>query len=308
METETNISFAGCGFLGVYHIGVSACLKKFAPHLLQNKIGGSSAGAMCAVALVCDIPLEDITRKVLMLASQSRKLILGPFNPSFNIHQITKDTFEELLPENVAQRVSGKLFISMTKASNKSNILVSEFYDKSDVIDALCAASFVPGMSGYVPPKFREHSAIDGLYSDNIPDLGGFTITVSPFAGDASIGPSDENFSAMPLSFPHGTGGSLHLSTENMKRLKKAMLPPDTNEMEKICSQGFKDALGYLQSREMIRCHCCFKENKYIVSRELLNFTAEDNDMYIEKNCIKKEDLPSELSDVFKEIMELESQ
>ena len=162
-------------------------------------------------------------------------------------------------------------------------------------------------MSGFIPPKFREHFAINGLYSDNIPDLGGFTITVSPFAGDASICQSD-NLSSMPYSFPHGSGGSLHSSTENMKRLKKAMLPPDTNEMERICSQGFKDALGYLQSREMIRCHCCFKENKYIVSRELLNFTAEDNDMYIEKNCIKKEDLPSELSDVFKEIMELESQ
>ena len=100
METEANISFAGCGFLGVYHIGVSACLKKFAPHLLQNKIGGSSAGAMCAVALVCDIPLEDITRKVLILASQSRKLILGPFNPSFNIHQITKDTLDKSLQQD----------------------------------------------------------------------------------------------------------------------------------------------------------------------------------------------------------------
>jgi len=143
---------AGCGFLGVYHIGVSACLKKFAE---QDR--SSSAGAMCAVALVCDIPLEDITRKVLMLASQSRKLILGPFNPSFNIHQITKDTLEELLPENVAQRVSGKLFISMTKASNKSNIIIWEFYDKYDSLCVQhhlfleCQDLFLPSSENILP-------------------------------------------------------------------------------------------------------------------------------------------------------------
>ena len=197
METEANISFAGCGFIGIYHIGVSACLKKFAPHLLRNKIGGSSAGAMCAVALVCDLPLENITRNVAMLAFQSNEKMFGPFTPSFSIHQIIKNTLEEILPEDVAQRVSGKLFVSLTKATNKSNILVSEFSDKADVIDAICASSFVPMMSGFVPPKFRGEFAIDGGYSDNIPDLGGFTITVSPFAGDASIGPADDNFSSL---------------------------------------------------------------------------------------------------------------
>ena len=69
MNIDSNISFAGSGFIGIYHIGVSACLKKFAPHLLQNKIGGSSAGALVAAALACDIPMEDITRQLLMVAS-----------------------------------------------------------------------------------------------------------------------------------------------------------------------------------------------------------------------------------------------
>ena len=298
MDTEANISFAGCGFLGIYHIGVSACLKKFAPHLLQNKIGGSSAGAMCAVALVCDIPLEAITRKVLMMASGSKRKIFGPFNPSFDLQQITKDSFEDLLPEDVAERVSGKLYLSITKARNKTNILVSEFHDKSDVIDALCAASFVPVMSGIFPPKFRGEFAIDGLYSDNIPDLGGFTITVSPFTGDSTIGPSDDNLSSLIPSFPHGSGGSLHLSKENMRRLKNAMLPPDTSAMEKICSQGFRDALKYLESENLVKYHECLKENK----------VAENCEMCIEKKeWIKKEDLPIELVEVFEDIRLVES-
>ena len=83
---------------------------------------------------------------------------------------------------------------------------------------------------------------------------------------------------------------------------------PDTNEMEKICSQGFKDALNYLQSKNMIRCHKCFKENQYIASRELSNFATVECDACIEKECLKNGDLPRELSNVFKEIIELESQ
>lgn len=52
-----NISFSGCGFLGIYHIGVASCLKTYAPYLLENKMCGSSAGAISACCLLCDIPL-----------------------------------------------------------------------------------------------------------------------------------------------------------------------------------------------------------------------------------------------------------
>lgn len=53
-ETKWNISFAGCGFLGVYHIGVASCLREHAPFLVANAthIYGASAGALTATALV----------------------------------------------------------------------------------------------------------------------------------------------------------------------------------------------------------------------------------------------------------------
>lgn len=52
-----NLSFAGCGFLGIYHVGVAVCFKKYAPHLLLHKISGASAGALAACCLLCDLPL-----------------------------------------------------------------------------------------------------------------------------------------------------------------------------------------------------------------------------------------------------------
>lgn len=53
-ETTWNISFAGCGFLGVYHIGVASCLREHASFLVANAthIYGASAGALTATALV----------------------------------------------------------------------------------------------------------------------------------------------------------------------------------------------------------------------------------------------------------------
>ena len=52
-----NLSFAGCGFLGIYHVGVAVCFKKYAPHLLLHRISGASAGALAACCLLCDMPL-----------------------------------------------------------------------------------------------------------------------------------------------------------------------------------------------------------------------------------------------------------
>lgn len=46
------ISFAGCGYLGIYHVGVASCLQRLAPHLVAEKVAGASAGAIVATALI----------------------------------------------------------------------------------------------------------------------------------------------------------------------------------------------------------------------------------------------------------------
>lgn len=52
-----NLSFAGCGFLGIYHVGVASCFKEYAPHVIVNKIAGASVGSIAAAALICDVSL-----------------------------------------------------------------------------------------------------------------------------------------------------------------------------------------------------------------------------------------------------------
>ena len=56
-----NLSFAGCGFLGIYHVGVATCIREYAPHLAADKISGASAGSLVSAALICDLGLGKST-------------------------------------------------------------------------------------------------------------------------------------------------------------------------------------------------------------------------------------------------------
>ncbi|EDW34938.1 GL19691 [Drosophila persimilis] len=80
MERRMNLSFAGCGFLGIYHVGVAVCPKKHAPQLLLERIGGASAGALAACCLLCDLPIETMAADFLResLLRGERHLSAGP--------------------------------------------------------------------------------------------------------------------------------------------------------------------------------------------------------------------------------------
>ena len=44
MSNKTDIAFSGCGFMGIYYVGVTNCIDTIAPDLHQQRIGGTSAG------------------------------------------------------------------------------------------------------------------------------------------------------------------------------------------------------------------------------------------------------------------------
>ena len=57
---KMNLSFAGCGFLGIYHVGVASCFREYCPQICMNKISGASAGALVATAMALDLSLGKI--------------------------------------------------------------------------------------------------------------------------------------------------------------------------------------------------------------------------------------------------------
>ena len=113
-----NISFNGCGFLGIYHIGVATALKTYVPDFRIENISGASAGAVAAVCLLGGVEtgkhnisvfincyvlsfiiytyiymkldikgahiLDQMALAILDTVVECRKLLGGPFNPSFD--------------------------------------------------------------------------------------------------------------------------------------------------------------------------------------------------------------------------------
>lgn len=53
-EGSWNLSFSGAGLLGLYHVGVTQCLRERAPRLLQGagRFYGSSSGAIQAICIL----------------------------------------------------------------------------------------------------------------------------------------------------------------------------------------------------------------------------------------------------------------
>lgn len=56
-----NLSFSGCGFLGIYHVGVASAFREYAPQVCLGKIAGASAGSLAAAGLICEVPFGKRT-------------------------------------------------------------------------------------------------------------------------------------------------------------------------------------------------------------------------------------------------------
>uniref|UniRef100_A0A4W4EEA7 triacylglycerol lipase n=2 Tax=Electrophorus electricus TaxID=8005 RepID=A0A4W4EEA7_ELEEL len=251
-----SISFAGCGFLGVYHIGVASCLLERAPHLVRGatRVYGASAGALTASVLTSHACLEKCCQDVMEVAKQARKRSLGPLHPTFNLVKILRSGLERDLPGDAHLRASGKLCVSLTRVSNGENMLVSDFTSKEELIQALICSCFIPVYCGLIPPSFRGVRYVDGGISDNLPqsELKN-TITISPFSGESDICPRDNSSSFHELRL---TNTSIQVNWGNAFRLSQALFPPEPKVLAEMCQSGYKDAYRFLKDNNLLRTEC----------------------------------------------------
>lgn len=238
---------------------MASCLRQHAPHLVDScHFAGASAGAIVACCLLCDCCLGDCTTFTLRLATKARSYSLGPLHPRFKITKILRDALREVLPEDAHVRATGRLFISLTRVSDRQNIVVSEFSSKEELIQALMCSAHVPLYSGIVPPTFRGVRYLDGGLSDNIPALNEDTISISPFAGESDICPCDGY--ANPLHI-YLANTSMQCTIDNLYRMSRALLPPHPKILSSMCQQGFDDCLKFLQNNQLLTCvrHLCVR-------------------------------------------------
>ncbi|XP_019934386.2 patatin-like phospholipase domain-containing protein 2 isoform X1 [Paralichthys olivaceus] len=255
-DEEWNLSFAGCGFRSVYHLGASSCILERVPRLIHgaSKICGASSGCLVAAALTVGIPVEQFCVHVLSMAKEARKQTLGVFHPTFSLLRRVQETLMEKLPEDAHRRASGKLCVSLTRLTDGKNVLVSEFESREELIQVLMCSCFFPVYCGFTPPSYRGVYYMDGALSNNMPLFEQRnTITVAPFSGESDICPKEGTFNFFDV---HYGNVSIQVNTGNVHRICTSFLPPRLEKLAEICHNGYMDALRFLREKDLHRTQC----------------------------------------------------
>ncbi|XP_021081079.1 patatin-like phospholipase domain-containing protein 5 [Mesocricetus auratus] len=252
-EDGWSLSFAGAGFLGLYHVGATQCLRQRAPRILQGarRFYGSSSGALNAVCIICDKSADFCCSSLLGMVKQVERLSLGIFHPAYNPIEHIKKKLNDSLPENCHILASQRLGISMTRWYDGQNIIVTDFATRDELIQALICSLYFPMYCGTVPPEFRGERYIDGALSNNLPFSDSpSTITVSPFHGTVDICPQSKSGSLYELT---AFNASFQISTRNFFQGIISLIPPKPEVVADYCRQGYLDALRFLERRGLTK-------------------------------------------------------
>lgn len=71
----------------------------------------------------------------MFMATEARRRRLGPLHPAYDLLHIVKQSLLSSLPEDAHVRASGKLCVSLTRVSDRQNLLVSEFSSRDELIE-----------------------------------------------------------------------------------------------------------------------------------------------------------------------------
>ena len=208
-----SISFSGAGFYYPYHLGVAAYLRD--NYKLDDVCFlGSSAGALAATLLGCDVDIA----KTIMGAEVSQNITnewrynrTPNYNKSWiyrvndymrangvygHVFDAMKDANGKMSPPildgNANAQATGRVTISLTDISSWCPLLVNErissFGSKDDLVNYGFASAHIPWLldGNFSDKSIKDadgnpKSYIDGGFTDGQPIFNGSTLTVSPY-------------------------------------------------------------------------------------------------------------------------------
>uniref|UniRef100_A0A8C9GRQ0 Patatin like phospholipase domain containing 4 n=1 Tax=Piliocolobus tephrosceles TaxID=591936 RepID=A0A8C9GRQ0_9PRIM len=191
-----NLSFAACGFLGIYHLGAASALCRHGKKLLKDvkAFAGASAGSLVAsVLLTAPEKIEECNQCTYKFAEEIRRQSFGAVTPGYDFMAQLRSGMESILPPNAHELAQNRLHVSITNTRTRENHLVSTFSSREDLIKVLLASSFVPIYAGLKPVEYKGQKWVDGGLTNALPILPvGRTVTISPFSGRLDISPQDK--------------------------------------------------------------------------------------------------------------------
>ncbi|KAF1644642.1 Patatin-like phospholipase domain-containing protein 4, partial [Eudyptes chrysocome] len=240
-----NLSFAACGFLGIYHLGAAAAFYRHGKKLLKvvKAFAGASAGSLAATVLLA-VPenIEKCKQFAYGFAEEVRRLDFGAVTPGYD--------FMKTLRYLSYLNASIRSFLYSNNLFSSHNLLFCSCHFRENVptnslyIEVLLASSFVPVYAGIKPVEYKGEKWVDGGLTNGLPILPvGRTVTISPFSGRLDICPQDKGRVDLYVKFAKQ---DIMLSLANLVRLNQALFPPNQEKMESLYQNGFDDAVRFL--------------------------------------------------------------
>ena len=198
-ERHASLSFSGSGVLATFHAGVAHYISTriFDGRVNEDvKLLGTSGGAIVAVLMATDF---DFSRWVSIANGMISETLKDPIGP-LRFGAINRARMSELLPSDAHMRCSSsstgssRLTLSVTRFPSFSNVRLSQFTNKEDLLDAVALSSYFPLFYSWVP-RFRGGAlGLDGGITDNQPlapcpccNSTASTVTINPIDDMADI-------------------------------------------------------------------------------------------------------------------------
>ncbi|XP_040194087.1 patatin-like phospholipase domain-containing protein 4 isoform X4 [Rana temporaria] len=146
-----NLSFAACGFLGIYHLGAASALLKHGQKMLKTVriFAGASAGSLvAAVMLTAPHKIKESKDFIFQFSEDVRKQTFGALTPRYDFLKYLREGIETILPANAHDAAQNRLYISVTNTKSWENSLVSSFASREELVEVLLASCFVPVYAG----------------------------------------------------------------------------------------------------------------------------------------------------------------
>ncbi len=157
-KRRSSFSVAGCGFMGMYHIGMSLCIEEHAEELFTELTNwyGASAGSLTGVVVCCGIRAIDGYKFLKEIHCQAYKhKYLGrfcAFNPNFDLTGYVRSFLERILPRNAHRLCHNKLGVSLTVLPSMKNWIVTDFNTRAELIQVITGnVIFWPYVTCHIP-------------------------------------------------------------------------------------------------------------------------------------------------------------
>ena len=139
---RSSISFAGGGFMGMYHLGVRQALQDYSCDQFST-VYGTSVGSAIAVMSTCNIPARESRKFVKHMYDRAHSVTwswlgrLGVFHPRFDLVGQARSFLESVLPHNAHRLCHGKVGVSLTVVPEMRNWIVSDFNTRAELIQVI---------------------------------------------------------------------------------------------------------------------------------------------------------------------------